>query len=153
MHIYLSLCCCPTLEHRVSVKRYVSLQFLNHSTVGRTPWTRDQPVARPLSTQTQNKRRQTSIPWVGFEPTIPVFERAKTVHACDRNAYVLVLSENWLLCLLPAFTQFLCSAFSSTMKLEATCSSEMSVDFQRTTRRYIAEDRTLRNHRCENFKS
>jgi hypothetical protein len=22
--------------------------------------------------------------WVGFEPTIPVFERAKTVHALDR---------------------------------------------------------------------
>jgi hypothetical protein len=24
------------------------------------------------------------MPWVGFEPTIPVFERAKTVHASDR---------------------------------------------------------------------
>jgi hypothetical protein len=27
---------------------------------------------------------QTSMPLVGFEPTIPVFERAKTVHALDR---------------------------------------------------------------------
>jgi hypothetical protein len=29
----------------------------------------------------------------------------------------------------------------------------VSVDFQRTTRRYIPEDGTLRNHRCENLKS
>jgi hypothetical protein len=29
------------------------------------------------------------MPWVGFEPTIPVFERAKTVHALDRAATVI----------------------------------------------------------------
>jgi hypothetical protein len=28
------------------------------------------------------------MPSVGFEPTIPVFERAKTVHALDRAATV-----------------------------------------------------------------
>jgi hypothetical protein len=28
-----------------------------------------------------------------------------------------------------------------------------SVDFQRTTWRYIPEDRTLHNHRCENLSS
>jgi hypothetical protein len=28
------------------------------------------------------------MPWVEFEPTIPVFERAKTVHASDRAAIV-----------------------------------------------------------------
>jgi hypothetical protein len=39
------------------------------------------------------------------------------------------------------------------MKMEAICSSETSVDFQRTTRRYITEDSTLHNHRCENLKS
>jgi hypothetical protein len=33
------------------------------------------------------------------------------------------------------------------------CSSETSVDFQRTTQRYTPEDRTLHNHRCENLKS
>jgi hypothetical protein len=58
--------------------------------VDRTPWTGDQSVARPLpvhrTTQTQNKRTQTSMPRVGFERTIPVFERAKTVHALDRVA-------------------------------------------------------------------
>jgi hypothetical protein len=53
----------------------------------------DQPVASPLpahrTTQTQNKRRQTSMPQVGFEPTMPVFERTKTVHALDRAASVI----------------------------------------------------------------
>jgi hypothetical protein len=64
-------------------------QFFNiFNTDGRTRWTSDQPVSRPLPkhrpTQTQNKHTQTSMPWVGFKPTIPVFERAKTVHALDQ---------------------------------------------------------------------
>jgi hypothetical protein len=37
--------------------------------------------------------------------------------------------------------------------MAATCSSETSVDFQRTIWRYIPKDRTLYNHRCENLKS
>jgi hypothetical protein len=53
----------------------------------------DQPVTRPLPTrritQTQNKRTQTSMPRVGFESTIPVFERAKAVHALDLAAIVI----------------------------------------------------------------
>jgi hypothetical protein len=69
----------------LSLGRFFS--FLTLYTKGRTPWRGDQPVARPLSThrttQTQNKRTQISMPWVGFEPTIPAFERAKTVHALD----------------------------------------------------------------------
>jgi hypothetical protein len=64
-------------------------QFLNLFTVDRTPWTGDQPGARPLHTQTQNKRTQTSIPLVGLEHTIPVSERAKTVHALDPVATVI----------------------------------------------------------------
>jgi hypothetical protein len=59
--------------------------FLIIYTVGRTPWTGDEPVARLLPihriTQTQKKRIQTSTPRVGFEPTTPVFEQAKAVHA------------------------------------------------------------------------
>jgi hypothetical protein len=35
------------------VKRFVSLQFLNPKTVGRTPRTGDQSIARPLPIQTQ----------------------------------------------------------------------------------------------------
>jgi hypothetical protein len=67
--------------------------FLIFYTVGRTPWTSDQPVARPLpahrTVQTQNKRTQTSMPEVEFEFTIPVFERPKTVHALDHAATVI----------------------------------------------------------------
>jgi hypothetical protein len=36
--------------------------------------------------------------------------------------------------------------------MESTCSSETSVDFQRTTWRYIPDDRTLHDHRCDNLK-
>jgi hypothetical protein len=39
--------------------------------------------------QTQNKSIQTSMPQVGFEPTIQVFERAKTVHALHCAATVI----------------------------------------------------------------
>jgi hypothetical protein len=53
--------------------------FLNLYTVGRSPSTRDQRDVRPLpthkTTQTQNKSTETSMPRVGFEPTIPAFER------------------------------------------------------------------------------
>jgi hypothetical protein len=53
----------------------------------------DQPVAEPLLThritQTQNERTQTSMPLVGFEPTIPAFDQAKTVHDLDRAATVI----------------------------------------------------------------
>jgi hypothetical protein len=49
-------------------------------------------------------------------------------------------------CLHPqGFTLVSYSAYSSTLKMEATCSSETSVDFQLTTRRYIPEDRALNN--------
>jgi hypothetical protein len=36
-----------------------------------------------------------------------------------------------------------CSVYFSTLKMEATCSSETSIYFQRIIRRYIREDRTL----------
>jgi hypothetical protein len=50
-------------------------------------WTLDGGLARrKAAIDTQNKRTQTSIPRVGFEPMIPVLERAKTVHALDRAA-------------------------------------------------------------------
>jgi hypothetical protein len=41
----------------------------------------------------QNKRTQTSMSHVRFEPTIPAFERAKTVHVLDREA--TVIGECW----------------------------------------------------------
>jgi hypothetical protein len=66
----------------------VFFSFLILYTVGRTPWTGDQPVARLLpthkTTQAENKRTQTSMPWVGFESTIPAFERSRG--HCDGQA-------------------------------------------------------------------
>jgi hypothetical protein len=35
----------------------------------------------PNSTNTEKTHTQASMPRVGFKPTIPVFERSKTVHA------------------------------------------------------------------------
>jgi hypothetical protein len=40
----------------------------------------DQPITRPLPTL---RLIQTSVLRLGFEPTIPAFERAKTVRALD----------------------------------------------------------------------
>jgi hypothetical protein len=38
--------------------------------------------------RTHAHKHQTSMPWVGFEPTIPASKRAKTVHALDLSATV-----------------------------------------------------------------
>jgi hypothetical protein len=73
------------------------LQFRNlFDTNGRTPWTSDQPIARPLPTyrrtQTQNKRtHKHQCLWVRSELTVSAFERAKTVHALDRAATAIGL--------------------------------------------------------------
>jgi hypothetical protein len=49
--------------------------FLIVYTVGRTPWTGDQPIAKSQpthrTTQRQNKHTQTSMAPLGFEPTTP----------------------------------------------------------------------------------
>jgi hypothetical protein len=73
----------PSLEHRAFVKFFISLQFFN-------PKTAVELLRRGISSsqsrflhrrkQTPNNRAQTSMLWVGFEPTFPEFERAKTVH-------------------------------------------------------------------------
>jgi hypothetical protein len=84
----------PTLSLSLSLWLYSPLglgRFFTFSilyTVGRTSWTGDQPITRPLpthrTTPSQNKPTQTSMPRVGLEPTTLVFERAKAVHALDR---------------------------------------------------------------------
>jgi hypothetical protein len=55
-------------------------------------------VTRPLpihrTTQTQNRRTQTSMPLEGFEPTTPVLEQAKMVHALDRAATVIGMTDS-----------------------------------------------------------
>jgi hypothetical protein len=47
---------------------------------------------------------------------------------------------------------FLAEIISSTLKMKAIC-SETSVDTKRTILRYIPEDGTLHNHRCENVNA
>jgi hypothetical protein len=89
MTLSLALPPLPLLQHRASVKGFVSLQFLNPKTAGRIPWTSDQPVASPRTIQIQNKHTQISMPCVGFKPTTPAFERAKTIHALDWAATVI----------------------------------------------------------------
>jgi hypothetical protein len=64
-----------------------------------------------LITSTQMPMHQSSV--------IPPFDAADSMKAGDKQTLVS------------------CSAYSLTMKVEAICSSETSVDFQRTTRRYI----------------
>jgi hypothetical protein len=53
----------------------------------------NQLVARPRpthrTTQTQNKRTRAFMNRVGFEPTIPAFDRAMTIHALDGGATVI----------------------------------------------------------------
>jgi hypothetical protein len=46
-----------------------------------------------------------------------------------------------------------CMAYPLILTLEAKCSSETLVDFQRTARHYITDDRTRHNHRFENLRS
>jgi hypothetical protein len=67
------------LEHRASVKRFVSLQFFNlRYSLGLL-----EPVISPSHgrylTQAQNENRKTSMLRVGFEPTIPAFEGATVI--------------------------------------------------------------------------
>jgi hypothetical protein len=50
----------------------------------------------------------------------------------------------WL-CLPPAFILVACSAYYLTLKMDAICSSETAVAFQRTTRCYIQEDNALQS--------
>jgi hypothetical protein len=73
----------------------VSLQFLNlRQSVGL--FGRGiSPLQGRYLTQTQNKHIQTSMSPVEFEPTIPVFERAKTFHALDRAATVRKKKVNY----------------------------------------------------------
>jgi hypothetical protein len=60
---------------------FVSLHFLHlRKSVGRLGRGITPSQGRFLA-QTQDKHKQTSIPWVWFEPTIAVFERAKTFDA------------------------------------------------------------------------
>jgi hypothetical protein len=81
--------CCSNLEHRASVKFFISLQFPNlRQSVGLHERRISPPEARYLhrKTQTQHKMRRRSISLEGFEPAIPTLEWVKIFYAleCDR---------------------------------------------------------------------
>jgi hypothetical protein len=61
-----------------------------------------------------------------------------------------IFKQSWL-CFLS--TLISCLAYSSTLKMEKTYSSETSIGSLLTRRRYILKYRTLLNHRHENIKS
>jgi hypothetical protein len=75
---------------------------------------------------------KTNIVNVGSEVLTAIVKKSNTV-------FWDMLIE---LCLPPAFTVVSCSGYYSVPKMEAMCSSETSVGFQRTTLRYIPEDST-----------
>jgi hypothetical protein len=52
----------------------------------------------------------------------------------------------------PASTLVSCSAYSSTLKMEVICYSETSVDFQRTTQRYIQKIGLFKYHVVLNIR-
>jgi hypothetical protein len=73
----------------------------NLDTIDRATWTGNEPVGRPIPThritQTQNKCTYTSVPRKEFEPTIPEFERAKSVNTLVRAATAIDLRYAWSL--------------------------------------------------------
>jgi hypothetical protein len=68
--------------------------------------------------------------------------RKRSCSIITRSHHIFLRISSWLFHagLLP---------LSSFLKMEAVCSSELSVDFHRTARLYIPGDRTLYSHCCE----
>jgi hypothetical protein len=78
--------------------RGFTITLYRHTTLGRTPLDEGPARRRDLYLTTHNThKRQTSLPPVGLEPTIPVSERPQT-HALDRAATgigrMTLVSEN-----------------------------------------------------------
>jgi hypothetical protein len=69
----------PSQLFSVSGSYTQSVELLGPATVRR------KAAAYSQNKQIQNTRTQTSMSWVGFEPTIPEFEREKTIHALDHS--------------------------------------------------------------------
>jgi hypothetical protein len=81
---------------------------------------------------------------MGTEPHFPLPFCFLHINQFSGSQFILLAT-----CLLAGLAEII----SSTLKMEAICSSETSVASQQTTRRHIPEDDTLHNNRCENLKS
>jgi hypothetical protein len=92
---YMLVSLCPSIcgsTVLVDLGRFVSFLIL-YTVVGLFGWGINPLQGRYLHTE-QHKHRinaHTSMPRVGFEPTIPVLKRAKTVHALDRMAIAILV--------------------------------------------------------------
>jgi hypothetical protein len=101
-------------------------------------WTVDGRSARcKAATYTQNKHGQTSMPRVELEPTIPVFERAKTVYALDCPVtvigYAISVQLKFLLCgyVNPVATMFSYCRYAKSLARLAESSPVMLCVFRR----------------------
>jgi hypothetical protein len=65
----------------------------------------------------------------------------------DKILFSLLKINRWTL-LVNCFILLSCLDYSSTLKMEATCSSETLVDFEQTTQPYIPKGITLQNYYC-----
>jgi hypothetical protein len=96
MCVYVYLYSCRShLEDWTSVKPFISLQFLNlRQPVGLLGWGigRSQGHYLHRTTQTQNKHRQISVPWVEFEPMIPL-SRCETGVLLTHSQYFDVFNK------------------------------------------------------------
>jgi hypothetical protein len=80
----------PILRHRASVKYLFHFSFLIlRQSVGLLGLGISPSQGRYIRRTTQRQNTQTYMPWMGFEHTIPVFERGKTIHALDRAATLM----------------------------------------------------------------
>jgi hypothetical protein len=100
------------------------------------------PYLIPCDRILRNRLRISSSTFFNITPCSPLkFNRLLEEHV----AFMALLAACFML--------VSCLAYSSALKLEATWFSETLVEFQRTTCRYIPEDRILHSHGCENLKS
>jgi hypothetical protein len=92
----------------------------------------------------QKRLGNTGLDLVGFEVLTAVVMKS-TIFWDITPCSPLSVSRRFggTLCFPAVFTRVSCPAYFSNLKMGAICSSETSVDIQRTTRRYIPEDSTL----------
>jgi hypothetical protein len=83
----------------------LAFQFHDNFTDGRIPWASDQLVARLLLKHRTTHTHQTSMPCVGFEPTIPAYRASedssclRPLGYCDRHirTYINKIKNNFIL--------------------------------------------------------
>jgi hypothetical protein len=85
------------------------------------------------------------------EPTLSCRSTQLTIIHMQSSAFWVWSSESQLTFWKTKSPPF--SEYSLSLKMEVTCSPEISVDIHWTTRHYIPKDRTLHSHCCENLKS